>query len=312
MKFIASLLFLCTGCGLFAQDSLFNNEDASAEKKPVKIFESEKAINAYTTEVVGAGKMEFKVTHNFGDFGGQFGGFRNFFGIDNAADIRIGFEIGLADRLDLIVSRAKGASQQTKLYELGFKYQLLRQLENDPSHPLTLALFANTVVATNKASAFDNLDHSFRSFSDRLSHTIQLILAKRMGKVSLQLNPTLVTRGYSIDYDDKTLFALGGAVRLPVLRNINLIVDYFHPFRSQSSKDSFAAQATPIKFYDPLGVGLEIITPGHVFHLNFTNAAEILENRYIPRTTTSWSNGKFRWGFTISRSFVLWRPKARS
>ncbi|HQV60653.1 MAG TPA: DUF5777 family beta-barrel protein, partial [Chitinophagaceae bacterium] len=62
-----------------------------------------------------------------------------------------------------------------------------------------------------------------------------------------------------------------------------------------------------IRFFDPLGVGFEILTSGHIFRLNFTNATEIVENRFIPRTITSWGKGQFRWGFTISRNFTLWR-----
>lgn len=310
MKKIFLSMSLLLSFSLLAQDTLFNDTDnQEKESKPVKIFESEKAINANTTEVVGKGKMEFKVTHNFGDIGGDYGGVKNFFGLDNASDIRIGFEIGLGKKFDLIAARAKGATLQQGLYELGFKYQLMRQFENDPSHPLSVALFANTVVSSVKATPLPDQDHSFRSFSDRLSNTFQLIIAKKIGKVSLQLNPTLVTRGYSISYDQTNMFALGGAIRLPIVRNLNLIVDYFHPFRSQASTDSFAAQSGPIKFFDPLGVGFEIVTPGHVFHLNFTNATDILENRFIPRTTSSWGKGEFRWGFTISRSFVLWRGK---
>lgn len=297
---------------LVAQDSLLNiGDNAVAAKTPVKIFNSQKAINANTTEVVGKGKMEFKVMHNFGDIGGDFGGLKNFFGLDNATDIKIAFEIGLGKRFDILFARAKGAGQQQKLWEMGIKYQLLQQLENDPAHSLSVAFFANAVIAANKASALDNLDHSFRDISDRTSNTFQLIIAKKMGQVSLQLNPTLVTRGYAISYDQKSIFALGGALKVPVMRNLNLVVDYFHPFRSQSSKDSFAVQATPLKFFDPLGIGFEILTPGHVFHLNFTNATETLENRYIPRTVTSWGKGQFRWGFTIARQFSLWRPKEK-
>jgi hypothetical protein len=313
MKLLMISFFLLIACSVSAQDTTIAsmNEPVEIEKKPVKIFNSIKAINAKTTEVVGKGKMEFNVTHNFGDIGGKFGGLKNFFGLDNTVDVRIGFEIGLGERFDLILARAKGASQQTKLWEMGIKWQLMRQLENDPSHPLAMAIFANTVIASNTAATADNLDHSFRDFSDRLSHTFQLIIAQKIGRFSWQLNPTIVTRNYAIDYDQKTFFALGGAVRVPVAENFNIIVDYFHPFRSQESKDSFAKQAVPLKFYDPLGIGFEIITPGHIFHLNFTNANEILENRFIPRSTNSWGKGQFRWGFTIARSFVLWRPKEK-
>lgn len=280
----------------------------ASNTRPVEIFSSQKVINANSTEVVPKGKMEFKVMHNFGDIAGSGGGLKNFFGLDNAQDIRIAFEIGIGDKTDVTFARAKGAGQQGRFYEINIKHQLLRQLENDPSHPISLALFVNAAVASNKASAFDNLDHSFRSFSDRLSETFQLIISRKMGKVSLQLNPTLVTRSYSISYDQKTIFALGGALKLPISQRVNFIVDYFHPFRSQSSRDSFRINNN-IKFYDPLGVGFEIITGRHVFHLNFTNATETLENRFIPRTVSSWGKGQFRWGFTISRQFTLWKPK---
>jgi hypothetical protein len=124
--------------------------------------------------------------------------------------------------------------------------------------------------------------------------------------VSLQLNPTLVTRNYAISYDQKTFFALGGAIRLPLSARVNLIVDYFAPFRKQAVEDSFRVKNN-LRFYNPLGIGFEILTSGHVFHLNFTNATEILENRFIPRTISSWGKGQFRWGFTISRRFSLFR-----
>lgn len=278
------------------------------EAKPVKIFSSDKAINANTGEVVGKGKMAFKVTHNFGDIAGDNGGARRFFGLDNASDIRIAFEMGVGKKLDLTVARSKGAGPQQQLFEFGLKYQLLQQLENDPSHPLAVTLYTNAVIAANKASSFPDQDNSFRSLSDRTSNVFQLIVARKMGKVSLQLNPTFVTRGYAISYDKKSMFALGGAIKLPLGNRINLLVDYFHPFRDDESKAAFLANDN-IKFYDPLGVGFEILTAGHIFRLNFTNATEILENRYIPRTITSWGKGQFRWGFTISRNFTLWRDK---
>jgi Membrane bound beta barrel domain (DUF5777) len=296
-----------------AQDTTMNSlmkdmDNKKDDKLPVKIFNSGKAINANTTEVVGKGKMDFKVTHNFGDIGGTNGGIKNFFGLDNASDIRIAFEMGLGKRFDLTAARTRGAGPVQSLWELGLKYQLMRQLENDPTHPLSIAIFTNAVVCTKKRNRQDNQDNSFSSFSERTSNIIQLIVARKMGKISLQLNPTFSTRGYAISYDQKSIFALGGAIKVPISANFNLVVDYFHCFRNQNSKDSFLVNQN-IKFFDPLGVGFEIITAGHIFHLNFTNATEILENRFIPRTISSWGKGQFRWGFTISRKFSLWKEK---
>lgn len=279
------------------------------EKKAVQIFSSEKAINANTPETVGKGKMAFKVFHNFGDLAGKNGGIKNFFGLDNSTDVRIAFQVGLGKKFDMIAARSKGAGPQQRSFEMGLKYKLLEQMENDPSHPVSVALFANTVIATNKASTFPNQENSYKDFSDRVSNVLQLIIARKMGKISLQLNPTFLTRGYAISYDQKTMFALGGAIRLPLVENkLNLLVDYFHPFRRQAVADSFKVNDN-FEFSDPLGIGFEIITSGHVFRLNFANTTEILENRFIPRTISSWGKGQFRWCFAISRTFTLWRDK---
>lgn len=289
--------------------SLHSSSQESKDKKPVQIFSSEKTINATTPETVGKGKMAFKVSHNFGDIGGKAGGIKNFFGLDNSTDVRIAFQVGLGEKLDAIVARTKGAGLQQRAIELGLKYKLLEQMENDPSHPVSVALYANTAIATNDANSFPNQDNSYKDFSDRVSNILQLVIARKMGKVSLQLNPTFLTRGYAISYDQKSMFALGGAIRVPLVENrLNLLVDYFHPFRKEAVEDSFKVNDN-IEFSDPLGVGFEFITSGHTFRLNFTNNTEILENRFIPRTITSWGKGQFRWAFTISRSFTLWRDK---
>ena len=314
-----------------AQDSTFNSlisgmdTKQSNQKPAIKIFESERLINANTTEMVGKGKMVFRIIHNFYDVAGSSGGIKNFFGLDNAADIKLSFQVGLGHHLDVIASRDRGAenyqtgfSRVQKLWELGFKYRFIEQRENDPTHPLSIALFANTAVASMESATFappyaDSAETTFPNFSDRLSQAVQLIVAKKIGKVSLELVPSFVHRNRIIPGDDKSIFALGGAARIPLTRNIAFIVDYFHVFHSQAAKNFYknpnSAVHPAIKFYDPLGVGFEFLTAGHVFHLNFTNATEILENRFIPRTVTSWGKGQFRWGFTISRAFVLWREK---
>jgi len=129
-----------------------------------------------------------------------------------------------------------------------------------------------------------------------------------MGKVSLQLNPTLVHYNFVPTYDQATTFALGGAARIPLSKKFAFLVDYFHPFHSSTKKKNYY-DLKAVKFHDPLGIGLEINTTGHIFHLNFANTTSILENQFIPYTTSSWGKGQFRWGFSISRTFTLWREK---
>ena len=282
----------------------------NTEPDYIWIFSSPRLINANTVELLSKGILEFKVTHNFGDIAGDDGGIKNFFGLDNATDVRIGFQYGLSKRLNLVAARAKGAGIVQQLYELGIKYRLMQQA-NDSRHPFSMTLFANAVVSAMETNVVAGQENSFDGFSDRLSQTLQLMIARKFGNISLQASPTLVHRNYVVSGDDETLFALGGAFRLPVKGKFSLLFDYFHTFRSQSSVDFFKTQ--DIRFYDAMGVGVELLTEGHVFHLNFTNATEILENRFIPRTVTSWGKGQYRWGFTVSRDFdLLWKKKNRN
>jgi hypothetical protein len=304
--------------------NLMNSLEAKAPgktKQPTKVFLGQRLINANTVEVLEKGKLEFKVIHNFFEFGGSNGGVHHFFGLDNAADVKISFQVGLTDRLNIITARTRGDQYQsvTELWELGLKYRFLRQLDNDPSHPLSLTVFANTVVSSMKANPTPGRESSYTDFWSRMSNVVQVMAARKFGRVSLQLNPTYVHTNRVVPGDDRNLFAIGGGVRLPVTRSIVLIADYFHAFRSQESKDSLRAIANrnpgkEVQYgvgYDAFGIGFEITTPGHIFHLNFTNASNILENRFIPRTLATWRLGQFRWGFTMARNFVLFRPKKK-
>jgi len=288
----------------FAQDdSIAIKTPQKAEGIATKVFYSQKVINTKSVEVLRKGVLEFNVAHNFGDIGGDNGGIRRFFGLDASTDVRIGFQLGLSDKFNIVAARTKGLFV-TQQWELGLKWQLLQQMENDPQHPISLTMYVNDVVSTQKRTT--NPETSFEDFGDRHSQIIQLLLARKFGKVSFQLNPLYLHTNHVVPYDNKNIFALGGAIRIPLSRKIVILADYFHPFRSQRSVDSLG------KFYDPLGIGFEIVTEGHVFHLNFTNALEILENRFIRKTISNWGDGEFRWAFTISRNFMLFRDKKKS
>lgn len=286
-----------------------DNKSTKPQGKPaVKVFLAQRLINANTVEMLQKGHFEFKVVHNFGDASGRNGGIRSAFGLDGSTDIKIAFLYGITKNLNVIVSRNKGDGQVFTLWELGFKYKFLEQRENDPSHPISLAVFANGVSSSQRSSTDSTRENYYRKTSDRQSQTLQLMIARKFGKIlSLQLNPTYVHTNYVIKNDVPNMFAMGAAIRVPIYKSFVFIADYFHPFRPQSSIDSLKLKG--VNFYDVLGVGLELVTPGHIFHVNFTNTTNILENRFIPHTTTSWKKGQYRWGFTITRDFVLRRNK---
>lgn len=286
----------------------------------VQVFTSQRLINANTVEVLHKGAMEFKVIHNFYDIAGSRGGIHHFFGLDNAADVKIVFQVGLTNKLNIVGGRTRGDQYQnvTELWELGLKYQWLQQM-NDNKHPFSVTSYVNLVASGQQKNNSVNKEYSFQDFGDRLSQLVQLMIARKFGKVSFELIPTYVHTGLVVPGDQKSLFAVGAATRIPITKNFAFIADWYHPFRNQESKDSLNSllNSNPNSYdqygagYDALGVGVEILTAGHVFHLNFTNATNILENRFIPRTLTSWGKGQYRWGFTMARNFILFKDKKR-
>ena len=315
MKRILALALCCLALEGLCQDTTSilpprpaeSSEMSTNEKSPAHLFYAPRLINANTVYMIPKGVLQFKVSHNFNDIAGDFGGIKNFFGLDDALDIRIGFQYGLSKRLNLSFARYKGEQQVQKMYELGLKWLILQQMENDPSHPISLAAYINGVVATMHSGTNPASENFVKGFRDRFSSLYQLMLAKKLGGVSLELLPTMVNRQHSLDDDQKTYFALGAASRIHLGGRYSLLVDYFHPFREQETTDAFKSRG--IKFYDDIGVGFEILTEGHTFQLNFTNATDILENRFIPHTTRTWSKGQFRWGFTIARDFNFHKKK---
>jgi len=325
-KFIFSFLILFTSNAFAQEDTavtkLMNSMDGKSDvtRPATKIFYSQKLINANTVEVLNKGILEFKVVHNFGDAAGSNGGIKHFFGLDAASDVKIAFQAGLTDKLNVFFSRTKGGGNLSQLVETGIKYQFLKQIDNDPKHPVSLTIFANVVACTMKADTNKSVyqlgikENYFTDFSDRLSQVLQLMIARKFGKISLQLSPTYVHTNYVVSNDQKGIFAIGGGVRLPLNKKFVLVADYFHPFRSKSSEDALRVQYAGLsdaRRYDAFGIGFEIVTPGHLFHLNFTNTTNILENRFIPRTFSSWGKGQYRWGFTVARNFVLFRDKKK-
>jgi len=57
--------------------------------------------------------------------------------------------------------------------------------------------------------------------------------------------------------------------------------------------------------YNPLSVGVDIETGGHVFQLILTNSLAMIEKGFIGETTGRWMNGDIHIGFNISRVFTL-------
>lgn len=293
-----------------AQDNMENYlpSETTSEKDTIPVyatFKSSKIINARSNELVHKGELDLIISHRFGDAGGHYGGFKTFYGTDNATDIKIAFDYGLSDRLAIGISRTKGATAIRQLLEANCKYKLLEQTEKDRI-PLGITFFGNAVVSTMGSNVNPKVPDHFDTFSDRWSFVAQTIFTRKFSSsFSLALLPTY-THYNRVGYGDSNdVFAIGIGARAKLTKRMALIADYFYTFDSENRKAYFEKNGLP--FYNPLAVGLEIETGGHVFQLTFMNSTALLENQFIPYTTTSWGKGQFRWGFSISRPFSFKR-----
>lgn len=299
-----SVLLLAAPAAM-AQDNLGElfGKDSVHRDPVIATFKSTRIINGQSNETLAKGDLDFRVAHRFGDIGGSGGGSSTFFGLDNSTDIRIAFEYGITDRLTAGISRAKGSGNFTQLYEVLGKFKVLQQTM-DNRIPVGVTVFGNAVASGMKSSPEKSDVNYFDSFSSRMSYTAQAIISRKFGDIiSLAVLPTYVHRNRVGYKDMNNMFAMGVGGRLRFSKRVALVVDYFVPFRDEESKDYYESRGT--KFYNSLGVGVEIETGGHVFHMNFTNSTAILENQFIPETVTTWTQGQFRWGFNISRRFSL-------
>ena len=314
MRYILTTVLFFFAKTMIAQDSLSNLLDKEVTQQQVgkkqltyATFKGTQLVNSRTIETLGKHDLDFRVSHRFGDIGGQFGGEKSFFGLENSTDVKISFDYGITNRLTAGISRSKGATSVRQLYEGSLKYKVLRQTD-DNSMPVTVTAFSSAVVSSMTSNSKANTPDHFNSFSDRMSFTNQLLIARKFSdNFSLMLMPTFIHTNYVINNDQNNIYAIGIGGRVKLNKRMALIADYYKVFRSTASTNSLIANG--LNFYNPLGAGIEFETGGHVFDFTFTNSTAILENQFIPYTTTSWKQWRFRWGFNLSRIFSLKKHK---
>ena len=271
-------------------DSLMNQLSPNKDEgKVIATFKSSRLILSQTTTMVKKNNMDFKVVHRFGDIGGDNGGSGTLYGLDNSSDIYIDFDYGITDRFNVSFGRSK----QNQLLDFQLKYALLQQSADDKM-PFSLSVLTKAGLDPQKSNT-----GFYANYSDRLSYLGQAIISRKFSQsFSMQLSPTVLQQGKVLAAnDEKTLFALGAAARYKFTKRFGIVADYYW------INSDFRKNNTTTKYYAPLGVGFEIETGGHVFTLNFANTEAIVENNFIPNSTSSYSKGQYRFGFTISRMF---------
>lgn len=268
-----------------------------AQEIVYRTFKDTRVINSHSVETLQKRKLDVRISHRFGDIGGNNGGWETFYGLENATDILIGADYGVTDNLMVGFYRTKGAGPLRQLLNGTLKYRLIRQ-GKETGAPITLTLVNTTSFSTAKKTNAPDVLTNFTKTAHRFSYNFQVLLARQFSeRFSLQLAPSYTHRNLVTATDENGLFSLGIATRIQVTKVIGIIADATFPFSDLRNSDN--------GYYPPIGIGLEFDTGGHIFQLNFTNATGLMDTDYIPNTRSSWGDGEFRLGFTISRMFNL-------
>ncbi|HEY6502973.1 MAG TPA: DUF5777 family beta-barrel protein [Chitinophagaceae bacterium] len=292
-RLLITILFTVTGLLLYAQE-----EDllklAGVDDKPQKeyvdyAFKSSRVIMSHSMELIKPGVMDMRILHRFGNINN---GAYEFFGLDNAT-MRLGFDFGVTKNLMV------GIGRSTNKKELdGFiKYRLVHQAKGPGALPFSFLLVGGSSMTLLKFSDTSRKNY----FTSRLGYYGQAIIGRKFSEVfSLQFMPTVVHRNLvPTNQDPGDLFAIGAATRLKLSRRISLNVDYYYRLNPNPADGT----------QNPLSVGFDIETGGHVFQLHFANAAGMNEKVFLLETTNKWSKGDIQFGFNISRSFQVRKKK---
>ncbi len=293
---IALALTLTFSSSLYAQDSTVSMldlvKDSAQTDYITNAFKSTRVINGQSIEMLGAGSLDFRILHRFGPVNSGAG---QFFGLDQST-VRLSFDY--APYNDLLV----GFGRSTVKKELdGFaKYRLLHQSRGDRDMPVSVILVAGVTCWTGPYADPTIANY----FSSRLAFYQQVLVGSKISdEFTLQISPTLIHQNLTLfKSDPHDIYALGVGGRIKITNRISFTFDWYHPFnliRSQVINGS-----TVLKF-DPIAVGFDIETGGHVFQVHLSNSIGMNERAFITETYYNWANGGIQLGFNISRIFQL-------
>ncbi len=268
-----------------AQDDLLAMLEEEVPKEKIMVeatFKGTRLINGHSIETRSKGVMDFIISHRFGTIDG---GSYELWGLDNAT-IRIGLEYAVSDRLYV----GLGRSSFEKTYDGFAKYRLLRQASGPGSLPISVTLFSSMSIRTER------IPEVSPTFQEKLASTNQLLIASKLTPdISLQVMPTWVHRNLIFEDDtNNDAFALGIGGRVKLSQRVALVAEYYYQLQ-KINNDAI----------DPIAIGFDIETGGHVFQLQFTNATAMVPKGFIAETANDFFDGEIHFGFNISRTFQV-------
>jgi hypothetical protein len=269
----------------FSQDDdMLKGLDSSNKIQYVEsAFKSPRVIMSHSIQMLKPGVLDFRILHRFGPVNG---GFNEFFGLDQAR-MRIGLDYGLTRNLTV------GAGRSTFLKEADafLKYRFLQQSTGERSAPVSLVVAGGSTIRLGR-----NIDSVMKAGTTRrMGYYGQLLVGRKFSDAfTFQFSPIIVHQNLvPLISDANDVYALGTGARVKLTKHVSLNADYYYIFNPLQGRRN------------PLSIGFDLETGGHVFQLHFSNSEGMNERSFINETTNDWGNGGIRFGFNLSRVFQV-------
>lgn len=284
--FFLGLIVCFANFGFAQEDDLLKELDSLSQEETKfepPAFKALQIGNLQSTKLVDKGDLYLIVAHRFGSIKG---GIREFYGLDQA-NTKIQFLYGVHQKLQLSISR----DSYEKTYSGTAKLGLFQQSEKMPINVVFYgSIDINTLL---QKTAYPGL-----KFFDRFAYTTQALVSRRFSeKLSLELAPIYVRQNLqNLNFTkaqtyNQFLLGIGGRYKFTKRMSVN--VDYAYNFSKNTNS----------LYKNPLTMGIDIETGGHVFQLLFTNSRASNDAAFLTEALGDWSKGDISFGFNIVRVF---------
>lgn len=282
ISLLLSLVFCLLFNHLKSQDDLLNEIEAVAVETNFynPAFKAMKICNLQSTKVAEKGDTYMYISHRFASIQE---GISTFFGLDNA-NTKIQLVYGLFNGLQVGLSR----ESLRRTYAGHFKLRVIKQEDN---FPINLTLYStvniNTLINQDSYEGFNEYD--------RFSYATQLLASRKINEyISVEIAPSYVRQNLVYEENQPhNQFVLGAGARFKISKRSSINIDYAYNFN----------RANPTVYVNPLTIGMDIETGGHVFQLMFSNAQSTNEPGFLSMAEGDWLTGEIFFGFNIVRVF---------
>jgi hypothetical protein len=303
---VVLLLLVCCSSGLRAEGSAASDTSAATPKhqgklmekframKPVKFtFDDNLILDNQSVMVPKAQGFEFELQHRFGVVTN---GYKDFLGIFNAANVRVGMNYTPCTNLQI----GFGFNKYNLTWDFDAKYALMKQSEAGKGiWPLSITAFGNAAVDTRSK------DNFVRGL-DRMSYFGEIMIARKFTKhLSIQISGNISyfnnVPGYvNVDGGVSPLmknanFSVAAMGRYKFNDKIGILLEYNQPLTQNPSNNP----------HPNLGIGVEFSTGNHDFQITFSNYGSIIPQVDNTYNQNDYQKGAFCLGFNMSRLWFL-------